>query len=151
MNADTTDYRDTVLTVAARYARIGEYWETNLFAGGPDHCDRAGALKIADWLDTEADAAWGADYRHGLIAAEIRAAIAKVETTHEIAIYAEQCAMSGRRCGDPEHHYGDRARETDDLIWYSGTADELLAVAAALDSMGQWAWRAARAIREYLD
>lgn len=72
----TTDYRATILEIANQYSRDGDDWELNLLAGGPQIVDRAEALRIAAWLDDEADGEWGADARHQEIAAEIRAAVA---------------------------------------------------------------------------
>lgn len=77
MTQTTTNYRETILKIADRYAQAGEDWETNLLAGSLDEIiDRNAALSIADWLETEADQEWGADPRHRRIAADIRAALA---------------------------------------------------------------------------
>jgi len=70
------DYRAEILAYCGRVAVIGDDWESSLFTGSPLHIDRAEAERLADWLDIEAGAEWGADHRHHEIAAFIRAAIA---------------------------------------------------------------------------
>ena len=65
----------------------------------------------------------------------------------ECAVYATG-PMMGRWCGDPERIYGDLARETDDLVWFEGTEEELLATANDLDKGS--GWKLACGIRQYL-
>jgi len=76
-DANTRDYRADILAICDRVAVAGDDWETALLTGSPLHIDRAEAERLADWLDIEAGAEWGADHRHNEIAAFIRAAIAR--------------------------------------------------------------------------
>ena len=67
-----TDYMREILEIADRYAKAGEDWEQNLFAGYPEPIDWDGAKQIASWLENEADREWGYDPRHKQIATGIR-------------------------------------------------------------------------------
>ncbi len=58
--------------------------------------------------------------------------MAKYDKVYELAFYAQNCSTPGERCGDPARIYGDRAKETDDLEWYTGTEDELVEQARAM-------------------
>ena len=70
------DYRADILAICDRVAVAGDDWETSLLAGAPLHIDHNEALRLSDWLDTEADSEWGADQRHHDIAAAIRHVVA---------------------------------------------------------------------------
>ena len=67
------NYRDAIRNIGARHAKPGEDWDQNLLTGAPAVVDAAEALRIADWLDTRADAEWGDDQRYHDMATDIRA------------------------------------------------------------------------------
>jgi hypothetical protein len=58
--------------------------------------------------------------------------MAQHDKVYELAFYAQNCNTPGERCGDPTRIYGARAKETDDLEWYTGTEDEMVDQARAM-------------------
>jgi hypothetical protein len=76
IGCDAPDYRALVLAAVQGMEMPGEDWEANLLHGAPEPLTREEALRIAHWLETEADAEWGRDSRHAAIAQNIRSAVA---------------------------------------------------------------------------
>ena len=77
------NYRHIIMEICQRYSKPGDDLPTALLTGAPKTVSSAEALRIADWLDEEADSEWGEDERHSQIAEEIRAAV--------------ECRVAGKR------------------------------------------------------
>lgn len=72
-------------------------------------------------------------------------------TKIEFAVYAQQCVMAGRVCHNPEGKYGDDWRESHDLLYFGGTADELRELADSYAKGGTFDQKIARLIRDEIE
>jgi len=75
----TKNYRDTIYEILGGYSRPGDDLESSVLDGASEAIGASEATSIAEWIDTEADGAWGVDPRHHEIAEDIRSAISRAE------------------------------------------------------------------------
>lgn len=67
------NYRQAIVELCDTYTTsANDDWEISVLAGYGDVITKAEAAQIADWMDSEADSAWGANSDHHEFARSLR-------------------------------------------------------------------------------